>query len=277
MPLRIISWNCRRASAKHTLWSYFSELSPDIAVLQEVSAIPPSIRDAYDIRSATPPTRTGLKQRFQSAILVRGRIGEQVALRSDLEWANRELNHFAANLFAYRVIVGDSPEMTVVGVYVPAWPVARQRLEGENLSSVKLVQNPDVWVADLLVSALRQRTVDATEWVVGGDFNSCETFDSWRGGPRGNREWLDRMAALQFTECLRQSQGKLTPTFRRPGKTEPHCQIDHLFVTRGLAERLASCNTGDQQRVYGQTLSDHLPIVADFTDHVVRAASQSGA
>jgi endonuclease/exonuclease/phosphatase family metal-dependent hydrolase len=122
-----------------------------------------------------------------------------------------------------------------------------------------------VWVTDLLVAALRQRgKSESKPMIVAGDFNLSETFDRWRGGPRGNREWLDRMAALGFTECLRLHQGALTPTYRRPGQVEPNSQIDHIFVTPDLAARLVSCRTGDTERVYGQGWSDHLPVVAEF-------------
>lgn len=263
--MRVISWNCRRATAEAPLWEYFEELAPDIAVLQEVAEVPARIREAYELRLATPVTQGGNQQRFQSALLVRGRIGEAVELTTELDWVNRELERFAAGLMSFRVEVAGGQAVTVVGVYSPAWPVDRSRLEGTDVSSVKLTQNPDVWVADLLVAALRHRAVeDSTPMIVAGDFNLSETFDHWKGGPRGNREWLDRMTALGFTECLRHCQGALTPTYRRPGRIEPESQIDHIFVTPGLSARLVSCRTGDPERVYGQNLSDHLPIVAEF-------------
>jgi exodeoxyribonuclease-3 len=262
MSLRVVAWNCRRASATHPLWKYFTELSPDLALLQEVSGIPPEILATYDVRTATPPTKEGKLQKFRSALLTRGTIDPAVPLQSPLDWVNREISHFGANLMSYRVTLGGSA-MNVITVYAPAWPVARDRLSGHDVSSVKLTQNRDVWVADLLVDALKMRN-PGEEWIVGGDFNSCETFDSWKGGPRGNREWLDRMSALGFTECLRSSQGVLTPTFRRPGSIIPSCQIDHLFVTAGLSARLEKCQTGETDRVFGSKLSDHLPIVADF-------------
>jgi exonuclease III len=268
MTLRVVSWNCRRASGTHALWKHFARMSPDIAVLQEVSALPDDLGAEYDIRTATPPTRSGNKQRFHSALLVRGTIGEAIELRSSEDWVNRELAHFAPNFLAFKVNVDGYPSFVVIDVYAPAWPVERERLVGADVSRVKLTQNPDVWVADLLVAALAQRSTEIGEWIVGGDFNSCETFDSWRGGPRGNREWLDRMAALGFTECLRHSQGKLTPTFRKPGATEAHCQIDHLFVTKGLASQLLTCEVYEAETVYVAKLSDHLPIVASFSSGV---------
>ena len=247
------------------MWSYLQDLAPDIAVLQEVRSLPTWVQEAYDIRLATPVTRKGNAQRFESALLVRGRIGAPVPLVSEIEWVNREIERIAAGLMAFRVEPATEPMLTVIGVYSPAWPVDAARLKSVDAGAVKLTQNPEIWVTDLLVAALRSAKMDrSAPMIVAGDFNLSETFDRWKGGPRGNREWLDRMAALGFTECLRQHQGALTPTYRRPGKVEPESQIDHLFVTTDLAARLVECRTGDRERVYGQRLSDHLPIVAEF-------------
>jgi endonuclease/exonuclease/phosphatase family metal-dependent hydrolase len=198
-------------------------------------------------------------------MLARGTVGAAVQLQSELAWVNDELNRFAPNLLAHHVVIDDLPPLVVVAVYAPAWPVSRERLRDQDVSTVKLSQNPDVWVADLLVVALKaQELGSSTLWIIAGDFNSCESFDMWKGGPRGNREWLDRMAALDLVECLRHSQGALTPTFRRPSGLAPRSQIDHIFASRRLSDRLLSCRTGDPDRVYGHHMSDHLPIIADF-------------
>jgi endonuclease/exonuclease/phosphatase family metal-dependent hydrolase len=142
--------------------------------------------------------------------------------------------------------------------------VERARIAGVDVSSIKLTLNPDVWVADLLWASLRSIDLHQDPWVVGGDFNLSETFDAWRGGARGNREYLDRMAVLGMTECLRQMKGQLTPTFRNPRGSLFIHQIDHLFVTDPLLSRLTSCDTGSPEMVFDGSLSDHLPIVADF-------------
>jgi hypothetical protein len=42
--------------------------------------------------------------------------------------------------------------------------------------------------------------------------------------------------------------------------------MDHLFVSVSLATNLSSCTTGEHARVFEASLSDHLPIVADFTE-----------
>ena len=151
-------------------------------------------------------------------------------------------------------------------MYSPAWPVDRTRLDGIDVSGVKLSQNPNVWVSDLLWAALNcQHPTLSAEWVIAGDFNASETFDQWRGGPRGNREYLDRMASVGLVECLRHAQGRLTPTFRNPSGGAIKHQMDHLFVTAGMAARLIRCETGAQATVFDGRMSDHLPIVADFS------------
>jgi exonuclease III len=178
---------------------------------------------------------------------------------------NGLLRHFDGNVLAFEVLPDGEVGINVVAVYSPAWPVARDFYLGQDIREVKLNQNPEIWVTDLIMSALRSSLVgSAKEWVIAGDFNSCETFDEWKGGPRGNKEWLDRMASIGLVDCLRASSAALVPTFKGPRMAVAGCQIDKMFVTPGLLKRMASCTVGDESRVFGQGLSDHLPVVADF-------------
>jgi len=81
-----------------------------------------------------------------------------------------------------------------------------------DVTTVRLPQNPDVWVTDLLwdaLSLLRPRPDDP--WIIGGDFNLSETFDDRASGPRGNHEYLGRMNRLGLTDCLREAKKALTP------------------------------------------------------------------
>lgn len=263
--MRVLTWNCRRASRRSPVWEHLREWAPDVALLQEVTSLPADLGSEYDVRFERATGKSGAPQRFGSALLVKGEIGEALPLRTGHAWADAELARFAGNVFRNEVRLRTGARLDAVCVYSPAWPVHRDRLEGVDTSAVKLTLNPDVWVADLLWSALAaMEPPGGSELVVGGDFNLSETFDSWKGGPRGNREYLDRMAALGLTECLRAFNGALTPTFRNPSGGRVLHQIDYLFVTSGLASGLTSCVTGDAERVFGGSLSDHLPVVADF-------------
>ena len=67
----------RRASSRSALWELFTEISPDLALLQEVAGIPDSILESYQVvmRPAAGKVRP---QRFKTAILVRGDIGKPI-------------------------------------------------------------------------------------------------------------------------------------------------------------------------------------------------------
>ena len=155
------------------------------------------------------------------------------------------------------------PELNIISVYSPAWPVDPVRLKGIDVTPVKLTQNNEVWVTELLWSALKNAGLSGDkQWVVGGDFNSSETFDYTFSS--GNAEILSRMNNLGLTECLRAYKGKLTPTFRNASDGKVVHQIDHLFVTNNLYSEIENCTTGKQPVIFEKSISDHLPIVADF-------------
>ena len=268
MPtIKICCWNVRRASHRSAVWELLNELSPDLALLQEVSGLPKAITDQYQVvmRQAAGSKQP---QRFSTAILARGAIGAPIRLVSRWDWVNRELERFNGNLVAYEVSVLGR-EYRVLSAYSPAWPVNPERLRGIDVGPVKLKLNANVWVTELLWAALldSSQAGDPAPWVVGGDLNASETFDyMWAGGPRGNREFLDRMQALGFWECLRERHGKVVPTFRNPRDGRVVHQMDHLFVSGSMATRLMACDTVEHARVFGASLSDHLPIVADFAE-----------
>jgi len=258
--MRVICWNLRRAGQNSPAWDYFSELDPDVALLQEVGSIPSRITDVYCMISQPAITKSGNPQRFNTAILVRSGETKQFTLTCSIPWVDAELRRFAGNLVACQTEFA-----TLVSVHSPAWPVDRARLISHDVTGIKLGQNPDVWVTELLRASLLE--VDLTgPWVIGGDFNSSETFDyMWGSRPRGNREILDRMNVLGFTEVLRHSKNALTPTFMNAGRSRKVIhQLDHMFVTKGIHKTLRSCDVGDIERIFGGGLSDHLPIIADF-------------
>jgi hypothetical protein len=246
------------------VWDYFLEINPSIALLQEVGKIPLFITNEYKIIALNPINKKNLPQRFQTAILVKGNIGEEIILRSKWDWVNNELERFKGNLLSHQIIINNT-NFNVVSVYSPAWPVDPKRLEGIDVNPVKLKLNPKVWTTEILWAALNCVLNGDGNWIIGGDLNISETFDYlWKGGPRGNKEIIDRFEALGLVECLRKFNGKLVPTFRNPSNRLIIHQMDHLFVTLPLWGKLVFCSTGDPERVFSKSLSDHLPIFADI-------------
>lgn len=266
--MRAVSWNMRSAKAgRFAAWEYLLELNPDIALLQDVVELPLQVAAAYEAREAFAIRQSGQRQRFKTMLLVRGRIHEEMLLPAAEPWIAEELQRYAGNLISHRVQLDAGPTLNAISVYNPAWPINKDRLLDTDTGKVRLTQqNCSIWLSDLLWSSLGLLLNEATgPLIVAGDFNLCENFDRWNATPAGNREYLDRMASLGLVECLRHTSGEVMPTFRRPGADEPSCQIDHMFVTKPLANALVTARAGSRDVVFGQGLSDHLPIIADFT------------
>jgi exonuclease III len=271
--MRIISWNVHGARKDSPLWDALVELQPDIALLQEIGSIPNSVTDRFDQLTRQAVNEDGKPQRFRTGVFVKGRIVEELALSSMREWVNREIEFFGGNFISCTVQPNDYDLLKVVCVYSPHWPVDKRRLEAIDVSEVKTRINPNVWGTDLLWDALRNTIASDDQWAIGGDFNSSETFDcNWqdrnnrRFGIRssGNAEMLERMRRLGLTECLRRTENDpIVPTFRHSRGGVYH-QMDHLFVSSTLCSRLNRCIVGDQAVIFGKSLSDHLPIIADF-------------
>lgn len=265
-PMRVVSWNCQQKRIDSPLWDVLTDLDADVLLLQEVVSLPTPVSDHYAVVRGKATKKDGTEQRFSTMLLVRGQVERVREWKHPTAWVASELTRYWGQMPCADVRLDSGERLTAVSVYSPAWPVDPARMASVQTAGVRLAQNPDVWVGDLLRAGLGSlRVNDSSSWLIGGDFNLSETFDSWPGGPRGNREYLDHMKELGLTECLRQAQGKLVPTYQNKGAGKPALhQIDHLFVTTPLADRLTSCDVLPEASVFGRGLSDHLPIVADF-------------
>lgn len=273
-PMRVMTWNVHGANKESQVWRLLLELKPDVALLQEVRGVPEQIQEEMAILSKVAVYKTGGPQRFSTAVLADGKIIQEINLKSEYAWVNNELSFFKGNFIACEVVLQNNERLNVVSVYSPAWPVDKDRLRGLDVSAVRLKENPDVWATEIIWSALKNTIANNESWIVGGDYNSSETFDKeWqdehgiRFGIRGsgNKEILSRMSDLGFTECLRGYNNRIIPTFKHSSGEIAH-QIDHLFVTNNVYSRLQICEAGDQSTVFGDSLSDHLPIIADFKE-----------
>ena len=144
LQVRICCWNMRRASDQSAAWQLLEELAPDVALLQEVNKVPATIAANYSVvTERAAGTTRGKVQRFSTAILSRGTIGEPIRLTSRWDWVDRELEHFRGNLLAHRVTVLGQ-ELRVLSAYSPAWPVDPERLRDIDVTPVKLKLNPKV-------------------------------------------------------------------------------------------------------------------------------------
>ena len=266
MKLRAISWNLRRAKSDSKAWNIISQLDPDILFLQEVVSIPKFIVDTYSFKLKSAVNKSGKDQIFGTAILTKGEIQKEIQLKSEKSWVQNEIEFFKGNLISCQIKFKNGFTTNIVSAYCPAWPVDKKRLEDIDVSDIKLKLNPDVWCTEILWAALKEiEKLKNENWIVAGDLNSSATFDyMWSGGPRGNQEFIERMNSLGLTECLYHSKGELTPTFRNPKGGKVIHQIDHMYVTNPILNFLIEAKIGDENEIFGNSISDHLPIISDF-------------
>lgn len=253
----------KATSERIVSWKYLSDLNPDLALLQEVNSIPEFVKKEFACLYRKATNKNLQPQKFGTAILVKGKIVNSMSLVSKSNWVSEKLNVFAGNFVAIEAVLGNGFRTNVISVYSPAWIINSAGLDEIERNELKLKNNPDIWGTELIWSALCNAVSrDNLPLIVGGDFNSSPTFDFPKN--RGNQEFLDRMKALNLIECLFHSKGGLNPTFKNPSNGKVIHQIDHLFVSAGLVSNLEMCETGDSQQIFDNSLSDHLPIIADF-------------
>ena len=234
----------RRATADSPAWQILSDLDPDIMLLQEVGAVPEEVLKAFSVVANHPRTKNGKPQKFQSVVLSRFPLEASPTLGSELDWVNEEREHYSGNILGCAATTE------------------------ADLSQVKLANNPKVYVTEILWKLLRDSMPSIEgSWIIAGDFNSSTTFDwMWGGKPRGNQEIIDRMNALGLFDCLSSYAGELVPTFMNARGARVIHQLDYVYTDSHLSERLRFSRVVSDSDVFERALSDHLPVVSDFTD-----------
>ena len=154
--MRILVWNMRRATYKSDeVWDYFQEIDPDVALLQEVGSLPESLSRDYALVQRNAYAGNGNQQRFSTCLLVNGSVISQLQFSTPWDWVNEELENFAGNLVGAEISVQNDMTFRAISVYSPAWPkFDRQRLNEVDATDIKLKNNPDVCLTEILWAAL---------------------------------------------------------------------------------------------------------------------------
>tara|TARA_Y100000590_G_C15692379_1_gene1003897 strand:+ start:1463 stop:2191 length:729 start_codon:yes stop_codon:yes gene_type:complete len=238
-------------------------LAPDIALLQEVSEFSDEIKTRYNYKYEYATTETGKDQTFGTAILTTGEFLQDISLSSTQDWVNQELEFFSGNIVNALVAMNDGTTANVMSVYSPAWRVNRSRIAQHNIAQLAHPGNQDLWMTEILWAVLKEIVPQhSLQWIIGGDLNRMKGIpEIWR-----------RMASIGLVECLskhnKATSAQDVPTFKNARKNQNGTQIiwqlDHLFVDQTLATSLSSCYTGNQEDIFDNNISDHLPVIANF-------------
>ena len=139
----MLCWNVRRAGQRSGVWPLLAELDPDVALLQEVTAVPPQVGDT-SVLTAHPSGRSGTPQRFKTVILAKSGLSIGPVLECAAPWANEEMIRLAGNFLSAATVL-NGQRLNLVSAYSPAWPIDEARLKGVDLGNVRLPGNPSVW------------------------------------------------------------------------------------------------------------------------------------
>lgn len=263
--LKVLTWNVNKAAeSRPALWEAVQREAADIVLLQEVRRLPEELLSSYNCHFVRPRYFGGHDAPFATAILSKWEMVTRPFLKSQLGWVNQIQSEHHGWILESEVNAHLGIKLRVVSVHSPAFPIPAETLLDADVSCIKLPNNPDLWVTEILWSLLRDSdTPEKVNWIVGGDFNSSILFDLPKD--RGNREVIRRLNALGLTDCLSHFCGESVPTFRHSGGSIKH-QLDYCYVNADLLERLACARVLSRQEVFGSMpkLSDHLPIVCEF-------------
>lgn len=266
--MKVLTWNVNRATESRTgLWEMVQREDADIVLLQEVNRIPDSILSQYQCHQIRPRYFNGDSTFYSSAVLSKGTINTNPYLKSDLEWINKIHEEHYGWIIDCVITLSSTERFMVVAVYIPPYPIPRDRWAETDVSGVKLTQNPDIWFTEILWKLLCTASISKdTNWIVAGDFNTSVRLDF--PIERGNQEIINRLKSLGLIDCLNHSHNGVVPTYENKdiNKTVVH-QLDYVFVNTPMQERLIRSRVPNHTDVFGQTprLSDHLPVVCEFS------------
>jgi len=99
--------------------------------------------------------------------------------------------------------------------------------------------------------------------VLGGDFNMHVSFDETYNSKdfcsREHRLVFERIEDFGMVECVKKFYPNNVRTYRHTTKTRIPLQIDYLYVSKNLEEKIKSCTVLENEEVV--SLSDHNPIL----------------
>ena len=278
--MRILTWNTAAATLNTTdstaKWKAFLEFSPDIAMLQEVNNVPPSVYDHYHVALVKARYFGGSIAKYGTALLARKpdwSIGPEVTWKSKHGWVNRIQETFPGWLVGRQVENRFGDVYAAVSVHALAveikcnpnsTPELCEILDGVDVKPVQLHHNPKLWLTEILWSLLQGAKTEEGNWIVAGDFNSSTLFDEPTN--MGNGEVISRLNAQGLVDCVFKHYGEHEPTFwgRDQRRRPPIHQLDYVYANAPMLARLHDVAVGGGLPEEDRWLSDHLPIVCEF-------------
>ena len=285
--MRVVTWNMDGATHRKNTklsaakWWTLLELSPDIAMLQEVNNVPECVCDAYGVAYEKGSFFGGGKATYGTALIAkRGKwtIGGEAKMESKHDWVNAIQREFPGWLVGREIVNSASgPCLNVVSVHSPAFPIwpiedgcdrLNNIMASVDIAPIKLDNFNQIWFTQILCSLLKGKgtgVADDADWIVAGDFNSSVLLKPKK---MGAAEIINLMNDLGLRDCIFESFGEHVPTFRAKAKNAGPAihQLDYVYAGKAVFKRLTKVLVVRGARANGQKISDHFPVVCDFDD-----------
>ena len=154
--------------------------------------------------------------------------------------------------------------LNVVSVYSPAWSIEKFLPNDVDMAEVESMFGKVFSAHDLFAYCLEQNTEIKNEyWVIAGDFNMYETIKTPR--LKDTAKYIEKLNSMGLQDSLRNYSKKLTPTYNWRDGEKLINQLDYMFTSQALSKKLESCVVGDSEEIFGNKMSDHLPVIGTFS------------
>ena len=253
--MRVLSWNLNgmRAAIRKGLDDFMRDLTPDVALFQEVRALPEQLPGDW----ATPP---GWYAHFHPA--------EKKGYSGTATWSRSPLNILGTGMDGAdpegRVLRTESAGLQTINVYLPS---------GSN--SPERQQRKEQWMKDFLPWS-KTFIAETQPVVLAGDLNIAHTANDIHN-PTGNkrnsgflpheREWFTELLDCGWVDVIRLHAGDTKGPYSwwsnrgRARELDRGWRIDYLLCNPAAAARVTGSAT---HRAGGLTVSDHAPITLDL-------------
>jgi exonuclease III len=254
--MRVISWNMNRRKSPKS-WKFLDSLNPDIAMLQEASS-------TEGTNKVNLVHEINIKKRNSNLIYVPEKSFKSVSTlaESGVRSPNKLNNDTGKKIkrgtkMGINVCQIDDTKLGAV-FFVSVY--------GNLDFSPRLTINLH-YVINRYIFELRKK-YKAINIIIAGDFNMDRRMDnseeshSFSHSGKTVNFFFDNILELGFYDCLRSKYPNYIQTHRHSLSSFPW-QIDHMFCTKELYDELEDINIINNNET--KELSDHYPIVADFS------------
>jgi exonuclease III len=271
--MRVVTWNMNywqtvdgAGEARHEeAWRWlYAVLRPDVLLCQECVP-PPWVSEGrtvlFDRAYPYAPWGTGLVTSLPCKAAPVPGLDEWLAgvPASYVERGKKRrgrVRRAAGWVASGQVQMGVLGKVFVTSVHNPFSAFELPRLEGIDVTPMRLKLNPRLWLLDVLLYFARPLL--GQRLLLGGDFNASRLLDD--PTPQGNNELFDRIADEGFVSLHRKFHDADEQTHFVPGN-RAH-QLDYLYGDALVAEMALGAHVHPFHEA--ERFSDHAPLVVDL-------------